>query len=241
MPSNQNSANHRSSTSPNRARYDVAALDRLERAPHELMNKLDQIYQENVEPAAFARGYLDHLADILSRIDTGQIAAFVDLLLDARNRDARIFFIGNGGSAATASHFANDLAIGTRPRGKPFRAVSLTDNVPVISAIANDDGYDQVFVQQLETALTPGDIVVAISASGNSPNVVKAVEWATARGSSTVALTSFDGGRLAEIASFNVHIPAQSGEYGPAEDGHLIIDHLVGAYLTRRVRNETPC
>ena len=105
-----------------------------------------------------------------------------------------------------------------------------------MTAIANDDGYDLVFVQQLQTNLAPGDVVVAISASGNSPNVVKAIDYANERGCRTVGLTGFDGGELARKASLNVHIPTSKGEYGPAEDGHMILDHLVGAYLARRVR-----
>lgn len=201
------------------------------------MNRIDSLYADATDPATFARGYLDYLSEVIARLDENSIAAFIEVLLEARERGARIFFIGNGGSAATASHFANDIAIGTRAREKPFRAVSLTDNVAVMTAIANDDGYDQVFVQQLQTNLVSGDVVVAISASGNSPNVVKAVDYANERDCLTVALTGFDGGALAKKATLNVHIPTNKGEYGPAEDGHMILDHLVGAYLARRVRS----
>ena len=120
--------------------------------------------------------------------------------------------------------------------GDPFRAVSLADNAAVMTAIANDDGFDEVFVQQLQTRMRAQDMVVAISASGNSPNVVKAVEYANSNGAITVALTGFDGGRLREIARHGVHVPTGAGEYGPVEDAHMILDHLVGAYLARRVR-----
>ena len=202
------------------------------------MNQLDLIFEQSPRPADFARAYLDYLSDILARLDTAAIAAFAGALLDARERDARIFFLGNGGSAATASHFANDIAIGTRSPEKPFRAISLTDNAAAITAIANDDGYAEIFVQQLRTLLAPGDVVVAISASGNSENVIRAVEYANGRGATTVGLTGFDGGRLAKIVSLGVHIPTNPGEYGPAEDGHMILDHLIGAYLARRVRGE---
>ena len=203
------------------------------------MNQLDRIFEQSSRPDEFARAYLDYLSDILARLDTAAIAAFAGTLLDARARDARIFFLGNGGSAATASHFANDIAIGTRSPEKPFRAISLTDNAAVITAIANDDGYAEIFVQQLRTLLAPSDVVVAISASGNSENLIRAVEYANGRGAITVGLTGFDGGRLAEIVSLRVHIPTNPGEYGPAEDGHMILDHLIGAYLARRVRGET--
>ena len=201
------------------------------------MNKLDDLFDGQSSADSFARGYLDYLGEVLSRIDTGEIATFVDIILDARERGARIFFLGNGGSAATASHFANDIAIGTRTGGvKPFRAESLTDNVAVVTAIANDDGYEKVFVQQLQTRMQPDDVVVAISASGNSPNTVRALEYADANGAVTVALTGFDGGRLRVIARHVVHVPTGKGEYGPVEDAHMVLDHLIGAYLARHVR-----
>lgn len=202
------------------------------------MNRLDKIFAGRGDPAGFARDYLRYLGEILEAMDEGAIAAFIDIILSARERDAQIFFIGNGGSAATASHFANDIAIGTRSPEKPFRAVSLTDNVAVMTAIANDDGYENIFVLQLQTQLAADDVVVAISASGNSPNVVNALEYAKSKGARTVALTGFDGGRIAKMADLNVHIPTEPGEYGPAEDGHMILDHLIGSYLIRLVRAE---
>jgi D-sedoheptulose 7-phosphate isomerase len=203
------------------------------------LNRLDALYDRVADAAGFARGYLDYLGEVLAALDEGAIAAFIETLLEARARGAHIFFLGNGGSAATASHFANDIAIGTRTGdGPPFRAASLTDNAAVMTAIANDDGYEDIFVQQLRTRMRPGDVVVAISASGNSPNVLAAVDYARANGARTVALTGFDGGKLAGLAEQRVHIPTNRGEYGPAEDGHMVLDHLVGAYLARRVREE---
>lgn len=195
------------------------------------MSRLERIFNERADAEGFARGYLDYVRDVLGALDPAQIAAFARALLDARERGARIFFLGNGGSAATASHFANDIAIGSRSWERPFRALSLTDNVAVMTALANDYGYDEVFVRQLQTQMTPGDVVVAISVSGNSPNVVEAVEWANANGGFSVGLTGFDGGRLGEIAQIVVHAPTAGGEYGPAEDAHMVVDHLVGAYL----------
>lgn len=200
------------------------------------MNEVDRIYAASPAARDFAGQYLDYVSAVLARIDRTEIAAFIDVLLDARERGATIFFIGNGGSAATASHFANDIAIGTRCAGKPFRALALTDNNAVMTAIANDDGYDDVFAQQLRVLMHPQDVVVAISASGNSPNLVRAVEQAKANGAITVGLTAFDGGKLRQLAQLSVHVPTNKGEYGPAEDGHMVLDHLVGAYLTRAAR-----
>jgi D-sedoheptulose 7-phosphate isomerase len=112
-----------------------------------------------------------------------------------------------------------------------MKVVSLTDNVAVITALANDYGYDRIFVMQLEPLLAEGDVVVAISASGNSPNVVQAIEFANERKAVTVGLTGFDGGRLGELCEIHVHVPSARGEYGPVEDAHMVLDHLVMSYL----------
>jgi D-sedoheptulose 7-phosphate isomerase len=192
------------------------------------VNNLESIYAERPAAGEFADGYLGYLSEILAKLDRGQIAKFIEALLDARRRAATVFFLGNGGSAATASHFQNDL---TRWRDNPMRVVSLTDNVSVLTAIGNDHGYEQVFRMQLENLLLSGDLVVAISVSGNSPNVVEAVKYAASKGAVTVGLTGFDGGRLAELVDINVHAPTLPGEYGPAEDVHMILDHLIVSFL----------
>ncbi len=202
------------------------------------MNKLEQLYQEKKQTASFARGYLDYLGEILAQLDVNVIEVFVDILLEAREREAKIFFIGNGGSAATASHFVNDITIGTQSWHKPFRALSLTDNVATLTALGNDYGYDDIFVQQLRVFMLPEDVVVAISVSGNSPNIIKAVEYANIGGAITVGLTGFDGGRLKQIAQVGVHVSTNKGEYGPVEDVHLILDHLVSAFLMNVCRSE---
>ena len=199
------------------------------------MNQLDKIFTENIEN--FSASYFNYLKQILDSINLFEIREFVDTLLDARKRDAMVFFIGNGGSAATSSHFANDIAFGTREYEKPFRVMSLTDNVPVLTAVGNDDGYEEIFVKQLRVYGKTGDVIVAISASGNSQNLIRAFEYASLAKIKTVAITAFDGGELKIIADQGIHIPTGKKEYGPAEDIHLIIDHLVGAYLMRKIRN----
>lgn len=198
------------------------------------MNNLDRIY--TADPAAFARAYLEYLQLVLRRIDPEEIGNFVRTLLEARQRGAMVFFIGNGGSAATASHFANDLSVGINEYEKPFRAISLTDNVPVLTAVSNDFGYDEIFVRQLRGLGKSGDLLVGISASGNSPNLLRAFEYANGHDIETVAITAFDGGRLKPLARQSVHVPTGPKEYGPAEDAHLVLDHLVSAYLIRYVK-----
>jgi D-sedoheptulose 7-phosphate isomerase len=202
------------------------------------MNQLDKIFAKAASPDDFARDYSNHLQSLLRNLDIPAVGRFTEVLLEARNRGARVFFCGNGGSAATASHFANDIAVGTRSAHKPFKAIALTDNVAVMTAIANDHGYDHLFTKQIEVLMEPGDVLVAISASGNSPNVVKAIEMTKARGNLTVALTGFDGGQMRQIADVVVHIATDKGEYGPVEDMHLVLDHIVGSYLIRVVQAE---
>jgi D-sedoheptulose 7-phosphate isomerase len=197
------------------------------------MNNLDRIFTK--DPVAFASAYFDYLSSVLKAIDTREIGQFIETLVNARERGSTIYFIGNGGSAATASHFANDIAIGTNSYNKPFRAVSLTDNQAIITAIANDYGYEEIFMRQLMILGRPGDVVVAISASGNSPNLIRAFDYAKTVGIKTVAITAFDGGKMKNIADESVHVPSALKEYGPAEDAHMVLDHLIGAYLMRAI------
>jgi D-sedoheptulose 7-phosphate isomerase len=199
------------------------------------MNNIDRFFTK--DPATFASEYIEYLRLILTRIEIDDIAKFIQALLDARKRGSTIFFIGNGGSAATASHFANDIAIGTGDYSQPFRAISLTDNIPVITAIGNDFGYQDIFVRQLRVLGRKDDLLVGISASGNSQNILNAFEYAESKGIRTIALTAFDGGQMKKIANLSVHVPTESKEYGPAEDAHMMLDHLIGAYLMRYILN----
>jgi D-sedoheptulose 7-phosphate isomerase len=178
-----------------------------------------------------AQQYFERLRQVLNGIDHSEIDRFVDLLLQARRSGRNIFFAGNGGSAATSSHFANDLSIGTRQQKNPFKVISLVDNVATLSAIGNDYGYDQIFARQIKVYGQSDDLLVGISASGNSPNLLRAFEAGQKIGLITVSITAFDGGKLKELADHSVHVPTNAGEYGPAEDAHLILDHLITYYF----------
>ncbi len=172
--------------------------------------------------------YVDDFAKILSRIESGQLSKFINLLMDAYEGGKSIYVIGNGGSAANASHFAQDLAKGCRgpmESEKRFRAISLTDNTPFITALSNDDGYQYVFEQQLMTYAGPGDMLVAISGSGNSPNVIRAVEWANRKGLTTVGITGYNGGRLISLAKYSVHVPLN--DMCTAESVHSVLLHYI--------------
>jgi len=198
------------------------------------MNAIDRFYTEDIEK--FSISYFNYLKEIFEKIDVSEVKAFVETILAARENSSTIFFIGNGGSAATASHFANDLAFGTNEYKKPFKVMSITDNVPVLTALGNDYGYDEIFVRQLRVYAKEGDLLVAISASGNSQNIIKAFEYSSTSGIKTIALSAFNGGKMKDMADQVVHIPTEDKEYGPAEDMHMILDHLVSNYLMRAIK-----
>lgn len=186
----------------------------------------------------FSDSYLTSLSGLIAELDRSAIASFVDLLLKSRSQDSTTFFLGNGGSASTATHFVNDISLGSRQFKKPFRAISLCDNQAVITAIANDDGYENIFLQQLKTLAMQGDTIVCISASGNSKNLIKAVEYAKENKLYVVGLTAFDGGSLKENCDLNIHVPTKIGEYGLAEDLHMVICGLIGSYFREKFLND---
>jgi D-sedoheptulose 7-phosphate isomerase len=198
------------------------------------MSTLDRLFGESNGLAEYAGRYALYLGSLLADLDCEAIGRVGQVLEDARRSNRTIFILGNGGSASTASHLANDLGLGPRHRGgKAYRAISLTDNVAFLTAAGNDIGYDLIFTEQLKTLLQRGDVVIAISASGNSPNVLRAVEYANKRGAFTIGLIGFDGGALKKLANDCIHIATPHGDYGPVEDVHLILGHLVTSYLTR--------
>jgi len=187
----------------------------------------------------FAKDYFKYLGKVLDAIDDQELGVLCDLLIKARADRSMVFIIGNGGSASTASHMANDLAIGTRITDRPLRTMSLCDNTSIITAVGNDFGFKEVFTRQLAYQAQKGDILIAISASGNSPNLVHSFEWAKENGVVTVALTSFvDGGKIRAMSDFGIHVPTEPKEYGPAEDAHLILNHVFVGYLSQRLRKE---
>jgi D-sedoheptulose 7-phosphate isomerase len=180
----------------------------------------------------FARAYIEHLQGLLDQLDLESLAQIVDLLEQTRLRDGTIYIIGNGGSAATASHMALDFSFCTRMREGPrMQALSLTNSNAHITAAANDLDFEVVFTEQLQGLIRSKDILIALSASGNSKNLIHAVEYANRQGVQTVGILGFDGGRLKELCSITLHIETIKGEYGPVEDIHLIIDHLITAYF----------
>lgn len=183
--------------------------------------------------------YRGRTAAILQSLDLGAVGAVVDELHRAWQRRALIAVAGNGGSAATASHMANDLVKATRVDGHhAVRAISLADNVSLLTALANDEDYAVAFRRQLEAIFLPGDVLVLISASGNSANVVAAARAAQEIGGTTVALVGFDGGELARISDLVILTESEPGDYGPVEDVHLILNHMITGELLSRIDAE---
>jgi D-sedoheptulose 7-phosphate isomerase len=165
------------------------------------------------------------------------LARVAEMLLECNERGGTVFVAGNGGSAATASHFACDLAKGVQTKGvTPFRVAPLTDNVPLLTAWANDASFEQVFAQQLASLIRPGDILVAISASGSSPNILAAARLASQRGAEVIALTGASGGKLRLLANLTVRVPSPTIEQ--VEDAHLMIAHSLCVALRERMRLE---
>jgi D-sedoheptulose 7-phosphate isomerase len=196
------------------------------------MTNLIDIFHTTDTKSEFAAEYFNYLGKILQTLETKTIEEIIDTFLVAAANDNVIYFIGNGGSAVTATHFASDMAINTIAEGnKPIRAISLTDNQALLTCVSNDEGFEYVFVRQLEMLMRPGDVVVGLSVSGNSPNVVHAFEYAKNNGGKVIACTGFDGGRCGEMADIHFHIPTPVGEYGPVEDIFQMLDHLIYTYL----------
>ena len=196
------------------------------------MANLTQIFNSSNNKAEFADRYFSYLGELLGTLDGQVVEEIINTFLRAAENDKVIYFIGNGGSAVTATHFASDMAINTISEGKkPIRALSLADNQALLTCVGNDDGFDMIFVRQLEMLMKPGDVVVGLSVSGNSPNIVKAMEYAKVNGGTLIACTGFDGGKIGKLANIHFHIPTPNGEYGPAEDIFQMLDHLIYTYL----------
>jgi D-sedoheptulose 7-phosphate isomerase len=178
--------------------------------------------------------YLMGLRNILEELPVEKIIRVVALIEGARLSGNTVFIFGNGGSAATASHFAADLSKGAICNGKPrIKALSLTDNTALICAWANDTSYENVFAQQLENLIKPNDLVIAISGSGNSQNVISAIELAKLKGAITIGFLGFDGGQLAHIVDVDVTVSCDNMER--VEDIHLILQHIITTCLRRGI------
>ena len=179
---------------------------------------------------AFPEQYRSKLFEALETVDLECVSRAIEILEDARRKKTHIFVCGNGGSAATASHFVTDMLKGASCNGEArFRIMALTDSTPTITAYSNDVSYDCIFAEQLKNFAQPGDVLIALSGSGNSKNIVRAIECANELGCETIALTGRDGGAAGTLASLQIRVTEP--HMGRIEDGHLMICHMICYYF----------
>src|SRR3954465_12650797 len=178
----------------------------------------------------FAERYKAELLQAIDTIDLARVDTAIEILSKARGEGRHIFTCGNGGSASTASHFATDIVKGASfARQDRFRIMALADSLSTMTAYSNDISYECVFVEQLKNFAEPGDVLIAVSGSGNSPNVLRGVEYANSIGCRTIALSGRDGGQLGKLAQLNLQV--SHPHMGRIEDGHMIILHMIAYYF----------
>ncbi len=183
----------------------------------------------------YAKEYLSELKQSIDKLPLDKLEEIVELLKEAYQKGKRIYVMGNGGSAATASHFVCDLAKGSGVKGKKkFKAIGLSDNIPLITAWANDVSYDDIFSAQLDPHLEKDDLVIVFTGSGNSKNILKAVEYANSAGAITIAFTGFDGGKVKGLAKKCLVVPSNNMER--IEDLHLILEHSIHLFLLKEIQ-----
>ena len=184
------------------------------------------------------KDYLELEISILEKLDQNAINEAMNLLEETRKKGSFVYTCGNGGSASTAEHMENDFNKGISERiEKKYRFHCLNSNMATVMAIANDNGYDRVFVQQLENKLTPDDVIIAISGSGNSGNVLKAVRYAKSQGCKVIGMTGYSGGELKKLADISLHVPLDNMQI--TEDVHIIFNHLMMYILCNEVEGGT--
>ena len=203
------------------------------------MNNLNQAYNEVSTIGQYSKKYFSYLGKVLESIDEDEINKLGDLFESAREGCNTIFVAGNGGSATTATTMANDIGFDILKKtgtDKAFRVLSLSDNNAVITAIANDVGYENIFITQLKIHYRSGDSIILISASGNSPNILKAAEWVKDKGGAIIGFLGFTGGKLIDFCDVKIHVQSEPGEYGPVEDAHLIMNHILAHWFQNKLK-----
>lgn len=186
-----------------------------------------------------AKEYIELVKATLDKLDQTRVLALAEAFYETHQAGGNIYTLGNGGSGATASHAAGDFLKGASyGLDKRFRMICLNDNIPALMAIANDIGYEDIFIEQLKNFIKPGDLVIGISGSGNSENVVRAIKYAREKGVRTVAMTGFSGGKIADMADISVHAPVQDMEV--TEDVHMVIFNIIKKEMQARLLGDNP-
>lgn len=201
------------------------------------MKKKRFFKEKNLDLISFSNKYINYLFDVLKKIDKKKLVKLEKILEKVRKTNNTIFVVGNGGAAATAITIANDLGFDVLKKtkiNKTFKIHSLNDNPSVITAIANDTGYENIFLNQLKIHFKTGDILIILSASGNSLNLIKATNWVKLKKGKVVGILGFDGGKLKKKCDFIIHIDTEKNEYGPVEDAQLIINHILAHWFQKK-------
>ena len=199
------------------------------------MNKIAEIYAKADSFASYAQMYGARLSEVLESLDGKALTRAMETFEAARANRKAIYILGNGGSAALASHLVNDLVAGAYLEGRPaFRAFALSDNISTITALANDCGYENIFLHHLKVHLEPGDVVLAMSVSGNSPSILRALTYARSHGAVTIGMCGFTGGKMAALCDILIHAETTPDEYGPVEDVFGILGHMLSGYLAMK-------
>jgi len=197
--------------------------------------KLAQLFDSAGSLEEYATGYLANMTKVLQSMHMPTVVKAIEMIESCAENDQTFFILGNGGSGAVGGHWVNDLGANTVVDGKPgFRVISLCDNAFSITAIANDASYEEIFSIQLQANMRPGDVVLALSVSGNSPNIVRGVEYANENGGHTIGCCGFKGGKLKEISELCIHMPSSKDEYGPIEDMFSVFMHIAQSYIAMR-------
>ena len=203
------------------------------------MNNLENAFAEVSTIGQYSRKYFSYLGKVLESIDENEINKLGETFEKAREMGNTIFVAGNGGSSTTATTMANDIGFDILKKtgtDKAFRVLSLADNNSVITAIANDVGYENAFINQLKIHYRPGDSIILISASGNSPNIIKAAEWVKSKSGTIIGFLGFTGGKLIDFCDVKIHVKSEAGEYGPVEDAHLIMNHILAHWFQNKLK-----
>ena len=203
------------------------------------MNNIDKAFKGVKSIGQFSKEYFSYLSKVLDSISENEINKLGEVFESARFSENTIFVAGNGGSAVTATTMANDIGFDILKKtgtDKAFKVLALTDNNSVITAIANDVGYENIFINQLKIHYRSGDCLIVISASGNSPNVLKATEWVKLQGGTVIGFLGFSGGELIEHCDIKIHVKTKPGEYGPVEDAHLIMNHILAHWFQNKLK-----
>ena len=202
------------------------------------MKSIEKLAHKEKNIENFSKRYLERINLIFKKINLKELSRLENEFLDLRKKNSTLFVFGNGGGAATAMTMANDLGFDVlkKTNKKTFKIISLNDNSSVVTAIANDTSYDEIFMNQLKIHFNKKDKILIFSASGNSKNLIKAAKWVKKKKGKVISIIGFDGGKLKKLSDTYIHIPTEKGEYGPVEDFQLMINHILAHWFQKNLK-----